>query len=53
MGDAKTPLKFLAFSALLNAGLDLVFIGGLGFGIVCSALTTVAAEGASAALAWW
>ena len=53
VGDAKTPLKFLAFSALLNAGLDLVFIGGLGFGIVCSALTTVAAEGASAALAWW
>ncbi len=53
VGDAKTPLKFLAFSALLNAGLDLVLIGGLGFGILCSALTTVAAEAASAALAAW
>lgn len=53
VGDAKTPLKFLAFSALLNAGLDLVLIGGLGFGILCSALTTVAAEAASAALAGW
>lgn len=53
VGDAKTPLKFLAFSALLNAGLDLVFIGGLGFGIVCSAVTTVVAEAASAALAAW
>ena len=53
VGAAKTPVKFLAFPALLNAGLDLVVIGGVGFGIVCSALTTVAAEGASAALAWW
>ena len=53
VGDAKTPLRFLAFSAVLNAVLDLVFIGGLGFGIVCSAVTTVAAEGASAALAVW
>ena len=32
VGDSKTPLKFLAFSALLNAALDLVLIGGLGRG---------------------
>lgn len=51
VGDSKTPLKFLAFSALLNAALDLVLIGGMGFGIVCSAVTTVVAEGASALLA--
>ena len=51
IGDSKTPLKFLAFSAVLNAALDLVFIGALGFGIVCSAVTTVAAEAASALLA--
>ncbi|WP_294759567.1 MATE family efflux transporter [uncultured Gemmiger sp.] len=50
-GDSKTPLKFLAFSAVLNAVLDLIFIGGLGFGIVCSAVTTVVAEGVSALLA--
>lgn len=51
VGDSKTPLKFLAFSAVLNAVLDLVLIGGMGFGIVCSAVTTVVAEGASALLA--
>ena len=51
VGDSKTPLKFLAFSAVLNAVLDLILIGGLGFGIVCSAVTTVVAEAASALLA--
>lgn len=50
VGDAKTPLRFLVFSACLNAALDLIFIAGLGFGLVCSAVTTVVAEGASAAL---
>lgn len=50
VGDSKTPLKFLAFSSILNAALDLIFIGGLGFGIVCSATTTVIAEAASAVL---
>ena len=50
-GTPGRPLKFLAFSALLNAALDLVLIGGLGFGIVCSAVTTVAAEAASALMA--
>lgn len=51
VGDSKTPLKFLAFSAVLNAALDLFFLGVLGFGIVCSAVTTVVAEGCSAFLA--
>ncbi|MGN0976256.1 MAG: MATE family efflux transporter [Gemmiger sp.] len=50
VGDSKTPLKFLMFSSVLNAALDLIFIGGLGFGIVCSATTTVVAEAASALL---
>lgn len=51
VGDSKTPLKFLAFSAVLNAVLDFVLIGGLGFGILCSAVTTVVAEAASAVMA--
>ena len=51
VGDSKTPLRFLAFSAILNAALDLFFLGVLHFGIVCSAVTTVAAEAASAAMA--
>jgi putative MATE family efflux protein len=50
VGDSKTPLKFLAFSSILNAVLDIIFIGGFGFGIVCSATTTVIAEAASAIL---
>lgn len=50
-GDADTPLKFLAFSAILNAVLDLVFLGIFRFGILCSALTTVFAEAVCAVLA--
>ena len=53
VGDAKTPLKFLAFSAVLNAALDLVFLGILGFGVLCSAATTVFAEAVCAGLAVW
>lgn len=51
-GDSGTPVKFLMFASLLNGLLDLIFIGGLGFGIVCSAVTTVAAESVSAVLTW-
>lgn len=51
VGDADTPLRFLAFSAILNAALDLIFLGWLGFGIICSAVTTVFAEAVCAALA--
>lgn len=50
VGDSKTPLKFLAFASVLNGVLDVIFIGGLGFGIVCSATTTVIAEAISALL---
>ncbi|RGT70471.1 MATE family efflux transporter [Ruminococcus sp. AF18-22] len=50
IGDAKTPLKFLLFSSLLNIVLDLLFIGLLGYGITCSAVTTVAAQILSALL---
>lgn len=51
VGDAKTPLKFLMFSSVLNGVLDLIFIGLFRFGIVCSATTTVLAEVVSAILA--
>lgn len=50
VGDSRTPLKFLAFASVLNGMLDIIFIGGLGFGIVCSAATTVIAEAVSAVL---
>ena len=51
VGDAKTPLKFLMFSSVLNGVLDLIFIGFFRMGIVCSATTTVIAEAVSAILA--
>ena len=51
VGDSKTPLKFLMFASILNGILDVIFIGFLGFGIVCSATTTVIAEAVSALLA--
>lgn len=50
IGDSSTPLKFLMFSSILNGVLDLLLIGGLGFGIVCSAVTTVVAQAVSAGL---
>lgn len=50
VGDSQTPLKFLAFCSVLNGLLDVIFIGVLGFGILCSAMTTVIAEALSAAL---
>lgn len=50
VGDSKTPLKFLMFSSLLNAGLDVWLIGFLGYGMVCSAATTVLAQAVSALL---
>lgn len=50
VGDSKTPLKFLAASSLLNCLLDLFLIGVLGFGIICSAVTTVVAQSVSAVL---
>ena len=51
VGDSRTPLKFLAFSAVLNAVLDLIFLGIFRFGVLCSAATTVFAEAVSAFLA--
>ncbi len=53
VGDSRTPLKFLMLSSILNGVLDLIFIGLLGFGIVCSAVTTVVAEAVSACLSVW
>ncbi len=50
-GDSKTPLLFLGCSSILNIVLDLFFLGLLHFGIICSALTTVAAEVFSAGMA--
>lgn len=52
VGDSSTPLKFLLFSSALNLILDIIFVGLLGFGIRCSATTTVIAEAVSAILSF-
>ena len=52
VGDSKTPLRFLAFCSILNAVLDLILLGVFHMGIITSAVTTVAAEAASAVLAF-
>ena len=54
IGDSVSPLWFLGVSVVLNIGLDLAFIPGLGMGTDGAALATVISQAASAAaLIWW
>ena len=53
VGDSRTPLRFLIFSSVLNALLDVIFVAWLRMGAVSSAATTVAAQAASALLCVW
>lgn len=48
VGDAVTPLWFLAGSVVLNIGLDLLFILTFGWGIEGAAAATVVSQGLSA-----
>ena len=50
IGNSKTPLYFLIFSALLNIVLDLVFIVGFHLGTFGAALATDLSQAASAVL---
>lgn len=50
LGDSKTPLVFLIFSALLNVVLDIVFIVPLGMGVAGAAWATVLSQLLSAVL---
>ncbi|MEG1649754.1 MAG: MATE family efflux transporter, partial [Rikenellaceae bacterium] len=45
VGDSKTPLIFLAVSAVLNVALDLLFVVVFGFGIEGAAWATVISQG--------
>ncbi|HCS67448.1 MAG TPA: MATE family efflux transporter [Oribacterium sp.] len=47
LGDAKTPVYFLIFAALLNILLDYISIGLLGFGVEGPAYATVISQGLS------
>lgn len=48
VGNTQTTLVFLAVAAVLNAGLDLLFVAGMGMGIRGAAIATVIAQAASA-----
>lgn len=50
VGNSTTPLYFLILSCGLNAGLDALFIFGMGMGVAGAALATVLAEAVSAVL---
>lgn len=51
LGDSKSPMYFVAVACVFNIVLDLVFIGGLGWGPTGAALGTVLAQTISLVLA--
>ena len=44
LGNTKTPLRWLAASAVLNIALDLLFVGAWGFGFAGAAWATLTAQ---------
>lgn len=50
LGDSLSALGFLLVSTVLNVGLDIWFVAGLGMGVAGVALATVIAQGVSAIL---
>lgn len=50
IGDSRTPLLFLVTSCVLNIGLVVVAVAGLGLGVAGAALATVISQGVSVAL---
>ena len=52
LGDSRTPFYFLILSALLNVGLDLLFIVNFGWGAAGAAVATVISQAISALLCY-
>ena len=50
MGDARSPLVFVAIASVVNVAGDLALIRGLGLGAAGAAMATVAAQGVSVVL---
>lgn len=50
LGDSKKPLYFLAFSAILNVGLDLLFVLVFNMGVAGAAWATLISQALSAVL---
>lgn len=52
VGDSRHPLYYLIASSLTNIVLDLVFVGGFGWGVWSAALATTISQGLSALLSF-
>lgn len=52
LGDSKKPLCFLIFSSIVNIGLDLLFVGVFGMGVVGAAIATLIAQGIACILSF-
>jgi len=50
LGDSRHPLYYLIAASMINVVLDLVLVGGLGFGVGAAALATTISQGVSALL---
>ena len=50
VGDSRHPLYYLIVSTFVNIGLDLLFVGGFGFGVGSAAVATTISQGVSALL---
>lgn len=50
VGDSRHPLYYLIISSLTNVALDLLFVGGLGWGVWSAALATTISQALSASL---
>lgn len=44
LGDSRTPLYAMLIAAVINIGLDIAFVAGLGWGVVGAAVATVIAQ---------
>ena len=50
VGDSRHPLYYLIFSSIINVALDLLFVGGFGWGVASAAAATAISQAASALL---
>ena len=50
VGDSKHPLYYLIISTFVNIGLDVLFVGGFGWGVGSAAVATTISQGLSALL---
>lgn len=53
VGDSKTPLLIMMFTALLNVGRDFLFILGLKWDVRGAAIATILAQLVAGLLCWW